>query len=211
MGIVESWEALPEGARVALEGAWAGLAAQGLPCGASIVDGRGGVVSRGRNHAYDAAAGIHPLERTRLAHAELNALASVDTDADWGDLTVFTTAHPCAMCAAAIAFTGIGRVVYVADDPSDDSAPGQIASTRGAVAYHRLGSVEWAIIATVMFLYVGVELRGEGDANLGAATALNPALGALVVAQVESGALGRAARAGIPITDAFAHIWELVA
>ena len=211
VSITESWGALPAGARAALEEQWAGLAAGGLACGSAVVDAAGTVIARGRNHVYDEPRAGSVLQRTRIAHAELNALAGVHTDLDWSALTLFTTQHPCAMCAAALAFTGAGRVVYVADDPSDDSAPGQIASTRGAVAYHRLGSVEWAIIATVMFLYVGVELRGEGDANLGAATALNPALGALVVAEVESGALGRAARAGIPITDAFAHIWELVA
>lgn len=211
MGITESWDALPVGARVALEEQWAGLATRALPCGASVIDGAGTVVARGRNHAHDPATGIHPLERTRLAHAELNALAGVDTDDAWEQLTLFTTAHPCAMCAAAIAFTGVGRVVYVADDPSDASTPSEIAGTRGGVTYHRLGSIEWAIVATVMFLYVGAELRGEADPNLRAAAAENPALGDLVLAEVASGALGRAARAGIPLTEAFVHVWELVA
>jgi len=211
MGIHESWNALPEGARVALDEQWAGLAAQGLACGSAIVDAAGGVVARGRNHAYDEAAGIHSLERTRLAHAEFNALAGVDTDLDWSELTLFTTEHPCSMCAAAISFTGVGRVVYVADDPSDDSTPAQISATRGAVPYQRLGSVEWAIIATIMFLYVGAELRGEGDANLTSVAAQNPALAGLVLAEVASGTLGSAARSGASIPDAFAHIWELVA
>ena len=211
VGINESWNALPEGARIALEQQWEGLAARGLPCGSCIVNGRGEVMSRGRNRVYESASGIQPLERTRIAHAELNALAGVDTEADWADLTLFTTAHPCSMCAAALAFTGVGRVVYVADDPSDDSTPDQIAATRGGVSYHRLGSIEWAIIATVMFLYVGVELRGEADANLRMAAEQNPALGALVLAEVESGALGRAARTGAPIAEAFSHIWELLA
>lgn len=211
MTITESWDALPVGARAALEEQWAGLAASGLPCGSAIVDAAGVVVARGRNHAYDAAAGIHALERTRIAHAELNALAGVDTDVDWNGLTLFTTAHPCSMCAAGIAFTGIGRVVYVADDPSDDSSPAQIDATRGGVTYQRLGSIEWAIIATVMFLYVGAEANGEADGNLRAAAAANPALGELVLAEVASGALGRAARAGIPLTEAFAHVWDLVA
>ena len=211
MGIHESWNALPEGARVALDEQWAGLAAQGLACGSAIVDAAGGVVARGRNHAYDEAAGIHSLERTRLAHAEFNALAGVDTDLDWGELTLFTTQHPCSMCAAAISFTGVGRVVYIADDPSDDSTPPQIAATRGRVTYQRLGSVEWAIIATIMFLYVGAEQRGDSYDTLNSVRENNPALGALVLAEVASGDLGQAARSGAGITDAFARIWELVA
>ena len=211
MTIHDSWLGLPAGARAALEEQWAGLAAGGLPCGSSIVDESGTVIARGRNHAYDDATGAHALERTRLAHAEFNALAGVDTDRDWTALTLFTTQHPCAMCAAAVDFTGLGRVVYVADDPRDDSAPARVAATRGAVTYQRLGSVEWAIVATIMFLYVGAELRGEHDSNLRSAAAANPALGALVLAEVADGRLGRAARSGIPLAEAFAPVWEVFA
>lgn len=209
MEIRESWNALPAGARAALEEQWAGLASGGLPCGSSIVDAEGIVVARGRNHAYDAVTGAHSLERTRIAHAELNALARLDTDVDSSKLTLFTTEHPCSMCAAALSFTGIGRVVYIADDPSDDATPQQVSATRGSVTYQRLGSVEWAIVATIMFLYVGAELRGAADGNLVAATAQNPALGALVLAEVTSGELGVAARTGVALPDAFAKVWEL--
>jgi len=211
MDIRESWDSLPAGARAALEEQWAGLAAGGLPCGSSVVDASGTVISRGRNHAYDAATGVNTLERTRIAHAELNALATLDTDLDWSELTLFTTEHPCAMCAAALSFTGIGRVVYIADDPSDAATPYQVTATRGAVTYQRLGSVEWAIVATVMFLYVGAELRGAADGNLVSATAQNPALGALVLAEVATGELGAAARSGGTLPDAFATVWELFA
>jgi tRNA(Arg) A34 adenosine deaminase TadA len=211
MTIHDSWLGLPVGARAALEEQWAGLAAGGLPCGASIVDETNAVIARGRNHAYDNPTGEHALERTRLAHAEFNALAGVDTALDWSTLTLFTTEHPCAMCAAAVAFTGVGRLVYVADDPSDDSSPAQVAATRGGVTYQRLGSVEWAIVATVMFLYVGAELRGEHDANLRSASTANPALGALVLAEVADGRLGRAARSGVPLAEAFEPVWELFA
>jgi tRNA(Arg) A34 adenosine deaminase TadA len=211
MGILDSWQALPAGARAALEEQWAGLAAGALPCGSSIVDETGEVIARGRNHAYDPSTGTNALERTRIAHAEFNALAGVDTDLDWSALTLFTTQHPCAMCASAVRFTGLGRVVYVSDDPSDDSTPALIAATRGGVTYQRLGSIEWAIIATIMFLYVGVDLRGESDGNFRSAAAENPALGQLVLAEVASGELGRASREGRDIHEAFASVWELFA
>jgi tRNA(Arg) A34 adenosine deaminase TadA len=32
-------------------------------------------------------------------------------------LTLWTTQHPCSMCAAAIAFVGIGEGWLIADDP----------------------------------------------------------------------------------------------
>ena len=209
MQILDSWNTLPAGARAALEEQWAGLASGGLPCGSSIVDAAGTVVARGRNRAYDPATGEQSLERTRIAHAELNALAALDTDLDWSTLTLFTTEHPCSMCAAALSFTGIGRVVYIADDPSDDATPQQVSATRGSVTYQRLGSVEWAIVATLMFLYVGAELRGAADGNLVSATAQNPALGALVLAEVSTGELGAAARGGVSVPEAFAQVWEL--
>ena len=211
VSITESWGALPAGARAALEEQWAGLAAGGLACGSAVVDAAGTVIARGRNHVYDEPRAGSVLQRTRIAHAELNALAGVHTDLDWSALTLFTTQHPCAMCAAALAFTGAGRVVYVADDPSDDSSAQQVAATRGAVTYQRLGSVEWAIVATVLFLYVGAEQRGEGDANLRAASAANPALGALVLAEASEGRLSRAARSGIPLHEAVAPLWDLFA
>ena len=87
----------------------------------------------------------------------------------------------------------------------------RLAASRGSVTYQRLGSVEWAIVATVMFLYAGAELRGEDDVNLRSAAAANPALGALVLAEVADGRLGRAARSGVPLAEAFEPVWELFA
>ena len=134
------WTELPAGARAAIEQQWAGLAAGGLPCGAAVVDAAGKVIAVGRNHAYDRAGGVetrlrYPLHHNRLAHAELNALAVIETETDHAALTLWTTQHPCLMCAAALRFVGIGKVSFVADDPSDDS-PG-VAATRGAVPYER--------------------------------------------------------------------------
>jgi tRNA(Arg) A34 adenosine deaminase TadA len=143
MNMVKSWTDLPLGARAALEEQWAGLAAGGLPCGSAIVDARG-VVAVGRNRAYDAAGAIHtrmqhPLQHTRLAHAELNALAHVPTETDHASLTLWSTQHPCAMCAAAIAFVGICRVRYLADDPSGASSPADNIASRNGIDYQPLG------------------------------------------------------------------------
>lgn len=53
-----------------------------------------------------------------VRHAEAAAiydlaerLAGRGTDADWSDLTLYTTAEPCPMCAGAILWSGLGRVV----------------------------------------------------------------------------------------------------
>jgi tRNA(adenine34) deaminase len=49
------------------------------------------------------------------AHAELNlvrAASSRYSSAELAQMTLFSSAEPCVMCAGAIAWSGIGRVVY---------------------------------------------------------------------------------------------------
>src|SRR5262245_26856896 len=98
------WAALPAGAARALELAHRSLLAGGLAVGAAIVDDTGAVITEGRNRAYDDATGTDPLERTPLAHAEMNALARLDTDTPTGALTLWSTQQPCSMCRAATGF-----------------------------------------------------------------------------------------------------------
>jgi len=101
------------GARAALEQQWHGLAAGGLACGSTIVNSDGKLVALGRNRTYEPPRDVErravaPLQDTRLAHAELNTLALVPTEIDHVRLTLWSTQHPCAMCAAAIQFVGVG-------------------------------------------------------------------------------------------------------
>lgn len=49
------------------------------------------------------------------AHGEVDVirrLSSQGHTGDWSALTLYTTAEPCPMCAAAIVWSGTGRVVY---------------------------------------------------------------------------------------------------
>jgi tRNA(Arg) A34 adenosine deaminase TadA len=207
--IERAWAALPGGARAALEEQCAGLRAGGLPCGSAIVDSAGTVVARGRNHAYDPAGSLdtrfqYPLQHNRLAHAELNALANLPTEADHGALTLWTTQHPCAMCAAAIAFVGIGAVCYVADDPSDHAPPAQIAATRAGVPYEALDEPLWWTIANVFFLYNSAVDRGADAGNLRDNRDRYPALVALTLNLAATDVIGTAARAGATLPEALA-------
>lgn len=95
-----------------------------------------------------------PLPFTRLAHAELNAIARLPTDADHSRLTLWTTQHSCSMCAAAIVFTGVGVVRYIADAPSDHASPEDRRATRADVPYAPLGDPFWWLVANVLFLSV---------------------------------------------------------
>ncbi len=155
--LLDAWNHLPFGARMAFHQQWMGLAAGGLPCGSSILNTQEQVLAVGRNHVYDPQAEgdtrtFSPLQYTRLAHAELNALALIPTKIYPGMLTLWTTQHPCIMCAAALQFIGIGKVCYIADDPSDDSPSETIVATHGNIPYEALGDPLWWTMSNLLFL-----------------------------------------------------------
>ena len=97
------WEALRE----------AGYAAESdeVPVGAVIVC-RGKIIGRGHNMTET----LHDP----TAHAEMIAITAA-TEAMGGkylnDCTLYVTVEPCPMCAGALAWSQIGRVVYGAIDP----------------------------------------------------------------------------------------------
>ena len=144
-----SWTALDPAAVRVLHLAHQSLLAGGLAVG-SVIVANGRVVAEGRNRAYDPATGIDPLERTPLAHAEMNALARLDIDTDVSGLTLWSTQQPCPMCQAAIDFVGIESLRVMATDPS---APDHRA--REAV------DDVWVILATAMFLIGPLRRGGE--------------------------------------------------
>jgi len=125
-----------------LELAHQSFLAGGLPVGSVIVARGGERVSEGRNRAYDPAGGTDRLQRTPIAHAEMNALAGVGTGTDLGRVTLWSSHRPCLMCAAACAFTGVGAVIFVAPDPSDDDLGDDPAGI----------ATEWVIAANLLFL-----------------------------------------------------------
>jgi tRNA(Arg) A34 adenosine deaminase TadA len=206
----QAWTELPLGARFALQEQWEGLAAGGLACGSSVVDSRGNVVASGRNHAYDAAGslntrGRYALQHNRLAHAELNALALLPTEADHGALTLWATQHPCFMCAAAGAFIGIGRVVYVADDLSDDSPNTSIVASRRSIPYAAFGNPLWWTVSNLLFLHNPAVRAGNGAASVKAGQRRCPRLASLALELAKADCLGKEARDGKPLPAALAR------
>ena len=203
--ISEGWGRLPPGARAALDEQWRGLAAGALACGAAVVDGDR-VIATGRNHVYDqadrAVVAAYPLAFTRIAHAELNALALVPSDRDHARLTLWSTQHPCAMCAAAVAFTGIGAVRYIADDPSDHGAAHAIRAVRGGVPYASLNDPRWWVVANLLFLHTSARSHGLDAPNLHQNAARFPDLVALALEVAQEGALTRAAMHRVALPEA---------
>lgn len=194
---------------------WMGLAAGGLPCGSSILDDQEQIVALGRNHVYDLpekarTATSSPLQYTRVAHAEINALARVPSDRKTELLTLWTTQHPCIMCAAALRFIGIGKVYYIADDPSDISPSSDIIASRGIIPYKPLGDDLWWMVSNLLFLYNSAVKQGQDAANLRKNRDRYPALVQLVLQIAKDDPLGQSARAGIELPQALLPFYPAI-
>ena len=77
------------------------------PFGALLVDGDGAVVLEAENTVL--------TEGDCTNHAELNLVRAASRrydEASLGGCTLYTSTEPCAMCAGAIYWSGIGRVVF---------------------------------------------------------------------------------------------------
>ena len=96
--------------RLAIEEAKLALKADEGPIGAIIVAG-GRIVGRGHN-----------LVETLVdvtAHAEIQAITAASSTIGGkylNDCTLYVTVEPCPMCAGALAWSQIGRIVYGASD-----------------------------------------------------------------------------------------------
>jgi uncharacterized protein (DUF1810 family)/tRNA(Arg) A34 adenosine deaminase TadA len=153
-----------------LELAHESFLARGLPVGSVIVSPDGRRISEGRNRAYDPAGGAGRLQRTPIAHAEMNALAAIATGTDLGELTLWSSHRPCLMCAAACEFTGVGHVVFIAPDPSDDDSgedPDGIET-------------EWIVVANLLFLSGVAAYRGPSSPAILRATQREPEITGLM-------------------------------
>jgi tRNA(Arg) A34 adenosine deaminase TadA/predicted kinase len=137
---VTLWNQLAAPWRVSLEQAWIAYQAGSLPIGAAITDQAGSIVGRGRNRIFEPFA--EPTETrcvfgNRLAHAEMNALLSIDHLAvDVTQCTLYTTLEPCALCVGAIRMLALKEVRFAARDP----AAGSVALF-GATDFMRRGGV----------------------------------------------------------------------
>ena len=97
--------------RLALEEAKLALEADEVPIGAIIVAG-GRIVGRGHNL-------VETLTDV-TAHAEIQTITAASSTIGGkylNDCTLYVTVEPCPMCAGALAWSQIGRIVYGASDP----------------------------------------------------------------------------------------------
>ena len=81
------------------------------PFGAVLADNEGNLIIEQEN--------LQVITRDKSAHAELSLIRNVtpkfDADFLW-NCTIYTNAEPCLMCAGAIYWANIGRIVYAVDE-----------------------------------------------------------------------------------------------
>jgi tRNA(Arg) A34 adenosine deaminase TadA len=112
----ESWEDLPTAWRAAFALAWESLGNGSPPVGAVVVGHTGEIVSSGRSRRHETHAPQGQLAGSRIAHAEINALAGLAVDRIERH-TLLVTLEPCLLCASAAAMAHVDSVVYAGSDP----------------------------------------------------------------------------------------------
>lgn len=98
--------------RRALEEAHSAAEADEVPIGAVVVSPKGAIIGRGHN--------LTEALNDVTAHAEMQAITAAATRLGGKYLTgctLYVTVEPCAMCAGAIGWAQISRIVYGAPDP----------------------------------------------------------------------------------------------
>lgn len=103
-----------------------------VPVGAVLVSADGGILASAHNTAEH---GLHAL-----AHAETVAMSmgaiSLEQKRLW-DCTLYVTLEPCTMCAAAISFMRIKRLVYGASNPKGGAVENGVRFFDNPACNHR--------------------------------------------------------------------------
>ena len=97
--------------RIALQAAEEALGAEEVPVGA-VVSCQGKLIGRSHNQCEqlkDSSAHAEMIAMTSAAHYLGNKYLK--------DCTLYVTLEPCAMCASAMSWAQLGRLVYAASDP----------------------------------------------------------------------------------------------
>jgi tRNA(Arg) A34 adenosine deaminase TadA len=146
---------------------WEAYVAGTVPVGAVVVDETGKVVSRGRNRIFDDSPGMQ-LSRSRLAHAELNAMVSLSSERTYEGFTLYTTLEPCHLCLSAALSIQIGSLWFAAHDPYG-GAVGKLLPSAAHEAHPALrieGPLADAPGRLAELLFLSVFVCGMPDANV---------------------------------------------
>jgi len=108
--------------------AWAAYRAGSLPIGAVVLDGSGAPVGQGRSTRHEDLAVPGQLSNTRIAHAEVNALAQLPCRGSFQQHVLYTNVEPCCLCMGAALQTGVGALHYGWRDHYGGAATSMVVS-----------------------------------------------------------------------------------
>jgi tRNA(adenine34) deaminase len=111
-----SWSALDDAWRLAYALAWEALQTGNIAVGAVVSTPDGSILRASRNRVSDREAPPGEVAGSSLAHAEVNALATLPFRSP-RELTLTTTLQPCLQCSAAIRMAPIAAVRIAGEDP----------------------------------------------------------------------------------------------
>jgi tRNA(adenine34) deaminase len=119
---MQAWDDLEPAWREAFRLAWEAFAAGTIPVGAVVTRGDE-IIARGRNRLFDATTPPPgQMGGSRIAHAEMNAIAQLGNEDRFPDGVLWTTLEPCAMCIGATWLSTVGAVRYAGSDVYAGSA-----------------------------------------------------------------------------------------
>ncbi len=142
--------------------AWASYIGGTTPVGAMLLDRDGTRVATGANRRYSSEPVAGQLSGSRLAHAELNALAGVDPLTDVRDHTLYSTLEPCSLCVGASIQAGVGTVVYAAPDPYGGAASMRLDNRQVQLRRPDLlaeADLRWRDLGALLVLVFSIEVR----------------------------------------------------
>lgn len=86
-----------------------------MPIGAVVADAEGRLLSSGRNRIHECTGPPDTVFGRKLAHAELNALLSLEGDPR--ACVLYTTTEPCPLCVGAARMADVGELRYASREP----------------------------------------------------------------------------------------------
>lgn len=121
-----------------------GIAKGNRPYGSILVDSNGRVVERAYNTVLE--------EHNPLAHGETNVIGNYckrNNTIDLSGFTLFATSEPCPMCAAAIGWANIPRLVF--DSPREDfKNPGYTRQNVRVEDYYKQQGINIRVTGSVL-------------------------------------------------------------
>jgi len=210
VGPVEAWTALAPPWQACLDEAWASWRAGCFGIGAVVVDGRGQIVARGRNRITEERRQPGVLAGSAMAHAEMNALASLPLGSYEGH-ALYTSLEPCLMCASTIVLLRFPVVHFAAADPLFEGTHEHLAELAFCAdrVPLRTGPLDGPLAAFAALLPLTfIVFWARGDEVFGQYRSRTPALAALAEGVVADDRLATVGADGGAVPDALAALWD---